>query len=1411
MVEELRRRVTDIMFRDNPTLLVDHQLSSYNAFVGGGIQQVFREKNPIQIMKEQDKDSGVFMNRCDLFLGGQDGTKVYFGRPIVADEAGTRYLYPNIARLRNMSYSTTVHIDVAAVFNSGSSTETVVLLPKIFLGRFPIMLMSDLCILKGLAPPVRFEMGECSEENGGYFIVDGSEKVIVSQEKFADNMLYVRKMSGDKYDYAADVRSVSDNAAKPVRVVSVRIVAETTTSSNRQIVAVIANVRKPIPLFILMRALGVVADKEIIEYCLLDMKEYKGYIDLFIPSVHDAGPIFTQLNALKFIASFTKYKTIPHAMELLADYFLPHIGELNFRLKAFYLGHMVRELLRVSTGDEGPTDRDSFLYKRVELPGELLTGLFKEYLGKQYKAIYQRIDKEYTYKTQLYKANFASLIEKNVSMIFSDRIVEEGFRKAFKGNWGSSPATKRMGIVQTLNRLSFNSALSHLRKINLTFDSGSKITGPRLLHSSQWGLIDPVDTPDGGNVGLHKHMAIATRISVSCSVSTILEWGFRNGMTSPVHHLPSYLAKATKVFVNGAWVGSITDPVSFTDSFRLARRCSLVPPLVSISWYISTNTIQIFADAGRLSRPLYWRKRETDAALSDEVVKRIIAGTVSWSELVGGSGERSSRREQCYFGDPVKIYGTDDVTVLAKHAGVIDMVDTNEEETALVAFSDDKLHSRYTHIEVDPSYILGVMGNQVVFPENNPLVRDLFACGQMRQAVSVYHSNYQNRIDKMGVVLNNGQTPLVKSRYLKLISGERHPYGENVICAIMCYGGYNVEDSILFNKGSLDRGMFRTTYYNSYTAREERAVGKNTEESRIGPIIGEDVIGTRQGYDYTALGYNGLVEEGTRLTDRTVLIGKRVFAGQDQPDTDASVVPKKAQSGFVDKAFITEGEEGQRIAKVRVRDERVPAIGDKFCSRCGQKGTIGLIIPEQNMPYTAEGIRPDIIINPHALPSRMTIGQLVETLMGKACLNLGGFGDCTAFANRGQKATRFGQVLSGLGYASSGNEILYNGETGDPLEMSIFIGPTYYMRLKHMVKDKMNHRSKGPRTLLTRQTVQGRANEGGLRVGEMEKDAIAAHGVMHFLQESMLVRGDQYYMAVCNKTGTIAIYNETYNLFLSPSADGPIKFEGTVEDGLNIVNVSKHGRSFSILRVPYAFKLLIQELATMNVQMRLITDANIDHLEEYASKTVKIDLGSLEPEIEQEVGLAEKDIGLLEKDIGLVEQDVGLVELDVGAIAEDVGLEAAESPALELAQKEGESIVKTVTDPLASAVSNVVSSVNSLVGTITEPGNIPEAQSAPAPVIGDKQASAVPQEVMVQAPDTSRSGETIKIAIDEIPSEGEAVPPKEENTGLDDMVQGLNTVYDTVAKTVMPKTEGSGPGPDTKVVSVREEDLIGKK
>ena len=1214
----------DRMFKDNPNFIVKHHIESYNNFFSKGIKEIFKDRNPIHFFKELDKDTQQYKYECEIYLGGVDSDRIYYSKPIIYDDEGDgkgreHYMYPNEARLRNMTYGFTIHYDIDVKFrilidkedgstgkNKFNVHEEILTIEKVYFGRFPIMLQSDLCLLNNLSPEARYNMGECRNDLGGYFIIDGNEKAIVSQEGRANNTLYILKDINDLYSYSAEIKSVSEDASKPVRTLAVRIVREQPSISNNQIVVNIPQVRKAMPLFIVMRALGVISDKDIIKHCLLDMESYENYIDLFIPSIHNAGNIFSQKAALSYIATFTKGKTINHVLDILMNYFLPHIGELNFTAKALYLGYIVKRLLNVYTGLEKPTDRDSFKFKRLEVSGNLLYNLFKEYYKLQQDNIYLKIDKEYFYKknkTSYQNLDFINLIHKNKDMFFSDRIVETGFKKAFKGNWGASEHTKRPGVAQELNRLSFFGFLCQLRKTNLHISAdGAKVVGPRLLHSTQHGLLCPIHSPDGGNVGLHNHMALAAIVTPGCSGRPYIKYLRKledQGIKLLEECSLEYLSNSTKIFLNGGWIGCTHNPLRILNIMKLHRRNGMIDIYTSISFNIKRNEIIILTDAGRLMRPLIYIMEGMTSYERDHVLKAYEDKSITWNNIIRGfNNPKNALEEAC------KINITESsIETLINNSSVVEYVDTQEGESIVLAHSkltrEDFDRQRITHVEIHPSLSLSMMANQIIFPENNPYPRNAFSCGQSKQGVSLYSSNFNTRLDKSAFVLNYGQIPLTKSRYLKYISQEEHPYGENAIVAIMCYSGYNVEDAVIFNEASLKRGIFRTTYYNTYKAHETvEKVANFQVETKFMNVLDENVLGIKPGYNYQDLDEkSGLVKEGSVVNENSVIMGMGTNS-VDEPGTyvDSSVTAKKGQVGIVDKSFMTEGEEGKRIAKVRIRGERIPAMGDKFCSRAGQKGTIGLIMREQDMPCTADGIRPDIIVNPHAMPSRMTIGHLVETITSKVGCIYGAFGDCTAFVNKGSKHKQLGEMLTREGYHSSGTQYLYNGMTGEQMETEIYFGPTYYVRLKHMPKDKINYRARGPRTVLTRQTVQGRANNGGLRIGEMDRDCLIAHGLSKFVNESMLVRGDQYYMAICNKTGCIAVYNESKNIFLSPMADGPIKFITNLENNLNVINVSKYGRDFSVVRVPYAFKLLLQELQTMNIQMRIITEDNVDQL-----------------------------------------------------------------------------------------------------------------------------------------------------------------------------------------------------------------------
>ena len=1207
-------KIIDTYFKDNSDFSVHHHLSSYNSFIKNGIPQILSERNPIRMIKEYDNEIKDYRYKMNLYIGGKNGQKIYFGKPVIYDNKNQHFMFPNEARLRNMTYGVTIHYDVDVDFeifleNNDDEEKSqekyklhqeTITLEKIYFGKFPIMLRSDLCILKELTNEVRFNAGECRNDDGGYFIIDGKEKIIVSQEKFADNILYIKKNKDDnKYSYAAEIRSVSDDASKPIRTLSVRIEAESGLLTHQNIVVNVPNIRKPVPLFILMRALGVISDFNIIETCLLDMEKNKSLIDLFKPSVHDAGNIFTQQAALKYLSTLTKGKTLDHVYEILMNYFLPHIGELNFREKSLYLGYIVFRLLRVYTGLEKPTDRDSYTYKRIEVSGMLLNQLFREYYILQEKKIYLTLDKEYTFKGSEVKykeLHFKNLLTDNVLNVFKHRLVEEGFRKAFKGNWGSEAHTKRSGVVQDLNRLSFFGSLCHKRKVNLPLDKSAKILAPRFLHGTQWGIICPIHTPDGGNCGLHKHMAITSTITSGCESKPYIKYLRNMGMLLLSESKNKYLSQVTKIFLNGNWVGTTHKPENLTKLMRLHRRNNIIDTFTSINWNILRNEIFIYTDSGRPCHPISILEDGEDLYMREAYKNLIDTDSLTWNKLILGLKDSGTIYDCSINVDIDEI--DKDIEKLKKTAACLEYLDTSELEGNVLK-STNLQNKRATHNEIHPSLVLSIMANQIIFPENNPFPRNAFSCGQGKQGVSMYHTNFNNRIDKTAYLLNYGQIPIVKSRFFDYVSKEKHPYGENAIVAIMCYSGFNVEDAVIINRASLERGLFRTTYFNMYDAHEEKQnVGGANIDTKFMNIMNNNVIGLKPGYDYSHLDpKTGLIKENTRVTEKVVVIGKATNSMLDNDlYVDMSKATKKGQIGYVDKAFITNNVEGERLAKVRIREERIPEIGDKFCSRAGQKGTIGIVLDECDMPFSKEGLRPDIIVNPHAMPSRMTIGHLVEALIGKACVMKGGFGDCTAFLSEGPKDKVFGNMLTQEGFHSSGNEYLFNGMTGEQLETEIYFGPTYYLRLKHMPKDKINYRAKGPRSNLTRQTVGGRANDGGLRIGEMDRDCLIAHGMSHFINESMMIRGDQFYMAVCNNSGCIAIYNESKNIFLSPHADGPLKFSGDLETTANIIPISRFGRDFSVIRVPYAFKLLMQELKTMNIQMRIITEDNVDQL-----------------------------------------------------------------------------------------------------------------------------------------------------------------------------------------------------------------------
>jgi DNA-directed RNA polymerase II subunit RPB2 len=1190
MKEDFHFSFIEKYFKENS--LVDHHILSANDFYDVSIPKIFMEKNPMRYYAGLNESTNQYKYSAKIYIGGKNADKIYYGKPVIYDNKNVHYMFPNEARLRNMTYGISIHYDVEIELTILDESGPITIEKKLplqdhyFLGMFPIMLQSKLCVLANIPAETRYYMGECKHDYGGYFIIDGKEKVLIPQENFGDNLLYTRAVKDNTHDYSVEIRSVSEDISKPRRTLAIRRVMAKATS-NEQFLVFIPNVRIPIPLFILMRALGIVSDKEICNTILHDLNANESYLEMLRPSIHDAGPIFTQKAALEYIGSFTKYHTIQSAYKCLVYQLLPHVGEMNFKAKACFIGHMVFELMKVIRKEEPPTDRDNYKYKRVQSSGVLMKELFLEYSKEMYDEIYKKIDKELYFNKATYLDEDPILNEQTKFMtlfmdeFFKPRYIEEGFRKGFKGNWGAKAHTKRVGVIQSLNRLTYHSFLSHLRRVDLDIDDSNKLVGPHLLHGSQYGLFDPIDV--GGSVGIDKQMAMLCAFTNPVQNKVMMKWITENMKEEEIRI--RFLEECsfedmywhTKVFLNGVWVGMVQDPLRFKQVFITCRRLGLIPPFIGFAFDMKYKKISISSDEGRLIRPLFY----------------VDKGKISYETMEGVEGRTW---KQCLYGmKPLPPFSSRDVIKTMnpqEDRVVIEYLDNSEIETLFIASTT--FSPECTHHEIHPSLLFGVMGAQVLFPENSALARNDYSCIQGRQAVSLYHSNYIHRIDTTGVVLNYGQKPVVKSRYTKFINGEEHPYGENAIVAIMCHTGYNVEDSILINESSIQRGLFNITYYSMYETYEE--TGEKTEK-RIANPVAMGATNLKPGYNYNDLGENGIIREGTIIDDKTVIIGGIKYSNETPNIVmDASIFSAKGQTGVVDKVYMSQNEEGRRIVKVRVREEREPNIGDKFSSRCGQKGTIGTRIPENDMPFTKDGLRPDLIINPHCMPSRMTINQLIECLFCKVAVTKGCAIDSTPFVNQGPKHKLLGGLLNEFDMHSSGNEILYNGMTGEQIESEIYMGPTYYTRLKHMTQDKVNYRARGPRAALTRQTNHGRSKDGGLRIGDMERDSILSHGMSAFMYDSMMTRGDYYRMAICNQSGTIAIYNRNTQNFYSPLADGPLQFEQVDKETFIPNMVTKYGKEFSIVEVPYCLKLLMHELTTMNVQMRLITADTIDIL-----------------------------------------------------------------------------------------------------------------------------------------------------------------------------------------------------------------------
>jgi intein/homing endonuclease len=586
----------------------------------------------------------------------------------------------------------------------------------------------------------------------------------------------------------------------------------------------------------------------------------------------------------------------------------------------------------------------------------------------------------------------------------------------------------------------------------------------------------PAETPEGQSVGIVKNLSYMTHITIHSNSLSLYEYVTPSIIKLDDESLTSKdMYERVKVFINGSWIGITDSPHELYLMLKDKKYKGIINIYTSIIFDYKLKEIRICNDAGRLTRPLL-RIKDKNILVNDHVIDQLKKTELTWDNLLTSSKINESILE---YIDPEEQSWS---MIATKPRDIV-----NKDDIAAV--------HKYTHCEIHPSTIFGVLASCIPFPEHNQSPRNTYQCAQGKQAMGVYVTNYENRMDKTAYVLNYPTRPLVDTRIMNMIQLNKIPSGTNVIVAIMTHTGYNQEDSLLINQGSIDRGMALVTVYHTEKDEDKQKINGD-EEIRCKPDASK-TKGMKFG-NYNKVNSKGVVPENTLVENNDIIISKITPIKENRNDhtkvikfEDQSRKYKTVEETYIDKNYIDRNGEGYNFAKVRLRTVRKPVIGDKFSSRHGQKGTVGNIIPECDMPFTKDGVKPDIIINPHAIPSRMTIGQLKETLLGKVLLQLGLFGDGTSFGEFDIK-----DICTELikhGYESNGNELMYNGLTGEQHECSVFIGPVFYQRLKHMVNDKAHSRSIGPMVNLTRQPAEGRSRDGGLRFGEMERDCADYH------------------------------------------------------------------------------------------------------------------------------------------------------------------------------------------------------------------------------------------------------------------------------------------------------------------------------
>jgi DNA-directed RNA polymerase II subunit RPB2 len=1337
---QLAEKLLRTYFRTQDYPFTRHHIESYDQFLSQDLPAIIKSENPLTLLEDPIGSTGVYALKAEIFIGGLEGNRIYIGTPTInlRDAEEIRVMYPNEARLRNLNYASQIEADIVIRLtisrpnpSGGAPTSEVILLDAEkdsaaygYLAKFPflkmpIMLHSRYCILYGKPQSFLKEVGECIYDSGGYFIVDGSEKVLITRQEAAFNTLYITPQKSDPQVSIYSSISCLNPETRQVKRVSFtwQRVASTLQAS-------IPFVRDSIPIFVLFRAMGLQADEDIVRAILPDPESAESKIlePLLHESILEAFPLLDTFSAIQYIKVLTKGFSEAHVLNILHNQTFIHVEDRPGARIAF-LAECVRRILRVQAGIDAETDRDDIRNQRCLTSGVLTRMLFQDVYKGWKKSAILSIDKQYNYNDTIYRdMNFQNLFQQGtLNEIFKSGALTEGIFRGFKGKWGSGLGEEKTGVIQPLSRLSYMDFMSHCRRVVLDFDTGMALAGPRRLHPSQFGYFCTSETPGGASIGISKNLSILTMISTGTEPATLIKWLLeRGGVMSCDEMTAETVTISVPVFVNSGIVGYTQQPALLRDVLKAMKWTGCLPVSASISFSIRDRRVNIYMDEGRPIRPLI------HLGLFEKGPKNLndLAAAASWRDLVMGSLPLTKDRGlfQTGFIDPLSTVANppmeDYLKALTPYVGSIEYVDPYEGNEAYIAMFPEYIKDETSHLEIHPSTMMGLLTSVIPFANHNQSPRNQLSCSQSKQGLSVYATNYPNRFDNMVHVLSYGEAPIVRTLYYDYVADGQMPYGQNLMVAIGSFTGYNQDDGIIFNADSFQRGMFRNMTFKSYEIFEEDDEQAKTR-TRVGnPARIPGWTALKAGLDYSKLDERGIVRVGEYVDESTVLVGMYLQT-QGGEMRDASLTAQVWTHGRVEKIAVMTNNLGRALIKIRVIQDRIPELGDKFSTRHGQKGTIGMLIRAHDMPRTADGMVPDMIVNPHCMPSRMTMAQLLESLLGKAAPGLGAIGNATAFMNDGNPSEQIGKVLTEqLGMDALGDDLLYDGTSGAMIPSTIFMGNIYIMRLKHMPEDKWNARAEGRKEQRTHQPTGGRGNQGGLRIGEMERDSIVGHGIMDFVRESYMKRADAYTTYVCNGCGTIPIYNDSKRLYVCPMCDGPVTFIGDSATTLELLPPSKRSSAtFSKVEIPYATKVLDQELAFfLNMSMRMLTEKDVTHLRgaPLVELTADQQAAALAAKLPERTLLDTVVPERLEKK----EEDFAVRPEDLSAL----GLGEAEEP--ELKPKVNSRVLNAA----------VEAAVNAALTTSTVPGRVNAAVVNAAVNAAIAASNAMPEEKPVEAP-----------------------------------------------------------------------------